>query len=701
MAFKNLEQRFNEKINELYGGAKLKFENGRPSNGANDDPLITRKPGDGYWGFGEGRGAPVRSAAQDVKRLTLFTFSVRGISFLAKQQVLQTGNTFESTRIINPAFILSNAIPFVHAKRAIDVPITARGIGRLLLGNSQIAQRIFGSGAQKKDETSLRKIGQLQLETYNKVANKKDLIGGVLKKIPVIGQTVNAVRAKRSVGDGIHEYANSRPELSTSTGADVAATVLRFVGLSSLGSSLKKTDNSNYIMTKYVKDTNRFQNGQTTIFTPLYKPTNSAYKTYLKFSNDEFKWVPITGKADDYKKGLDLPIIPDETQLRNLISENAENQLVPTENRFRADVGVIDQKLKEIRTDYKLNRQNWYNENSGKEGPMPYLKYFTGDRESITDGSSFDPINSDGTNARDLANTPIRDKSKKISYIKDLSNKKVYSEGKNIQEAYKYINNNPDTNSNGWDDPITVSFAMGNDEPIRFRAFVKELTESSNPQYQSLQYIGRVEKFINYTGVQREASFKLAILAFSKDELEGVWRRINYLTGLTFPYGFSKGLLQPNIVRLTIGNVYLDQPGYISSLNKNFNEPSETWDLDLEVPIGATLDMKFTIIEKSARVADSPFHGIFENPQIPEYSTGFASNIDIPDSVISNLLDPTKAATAQQPITVNVSDRKPLDTSKLFIQNGVSVRGTIPNIPQPTLQLQQPPINFSSNPLRG
>ena len=49
MAFKNLEQRFNEKVNELYDGAKLKFDNGRLSRGANDDPLIVRKPGDGYF----------------------------------------------------------------------------------------------------------------------------------------------------------------------------------------------------------------------------------------------------------------------------------------------------------------------------------------------------------------------------------------------------------------------------------------------------------------------------------------------------------------------------------------------------------------------------------------------------------------------------------------------------------------------------
>lgn len=688
MAFKNLEQRFNEKVDDLYGGAKLKFENGRPSNGANDDPLITRSPGDGYWGIGEGRGIPVRSAAQDLKRLTLFTLSVRGISFLAKQQLLQTGNTFESTRIINPAFVLSNAIPFIHAKRALDVPITIRGIGRQLLGGGEIAQRIFGSGGQKKDQTSLRKIGQLQLETYNKVAGKKDLIGGALKKIPVIGQTVNAVRAKRSVGDGIYDYNNSRPELSTSTGTDTATSFLRFVGLGSLGSTLKGTDNSNYIMTKYVKDTNRFQNGQTTIFTPLYGPIGTGYKTYLKFSDGEGKWVPVTGKGDDYKNGINIPIDLDESVSRELISENAENQLV-NEETLRADYGAIDAKLKEIRGEYKQNRQDWYESDLGgnSEGTAPYLKYFSGDAESITDGGQYDYISNQGTNAKELAKSRVN-KSKKISYIKDPSNINELLD-RNVLEPYKYINGADD----GFEDAITVSFAIGKNEHIKFRAFISDLTENSSPQYQSLQYIGRIEKFINYTGVQREASFKISVLAFSKDELESVWRRINYLTGLTFPYGFTRGVLQPNIVRLTIGNVYKDQPGYISSLSKTFNQISETWDLDDQVPIGATMDMKFTIIEKATMVADSPFHGITEN------SPGFSPTLNVAQAL--NSLDPNSfpRGVAQ---TTRVEQRAPTVATNdlnrrvnVLPPPGVIQIPTV-NVPIPQINLARPqtPIRF-------
>jgi hypothetical protein len=238
---------------------------------------------------------------------------------------------------------------------------------------------------------------------------------------------------------------------------------------------------------------------------------------------------------------------------------------------------------------------------------MPYLKYFTGDRESITDGAQFDPQNLNTTNAKYIAETRT-DKSKKISYIKDPSNETVALEvidGLTIQPAYALINNT-------FDDSIYVSFAMGNNTPVSFRAYITDLTQTATPEYKPYQYIGRIEKFITYTSVQRQISFKLGILAYSKDEIEGVWRRLNYLTGLVFPYGYVRGIYQPNIVRLTIGDIYDNQPGYLTSLTTNFTELSETWDLDRQVPIAATSDISFTLIEKNTKVADSPFYGITE-----------------------------------------------------------------------------------------
>lgn len=585
MAFKNLEQRFNEKVNQLYAGAKSKFDDGRPSRGANDDPLIVRRPGDGYWGFGEGRGTPVRSAAQDVKRLTLFTASFRGIAFLAKQQLLQTGNTFEAQRVINPLFAIGNAVPFLHSKRSLDIPVTARGIGRQLLGGGALASRIFGSGKQQNGPDNLRKIGQLQSETYNKLAGTPPSGASFLKKIPVIGQTVSAFSAKRSVGDiPSIPFAESRPELK------------------------------NYVAARFNRDGYTFKFGGLVEKATKYGTRGNGrnYTGYYNKISEAGKWAFST----DYKNAGFVPDLA-KFNLDPKFSTRNDNPVTTTNLSDAATEKDLRKLLEESGVEEQLKIQQGRHFESGVDtfttfSQTPYLKYFTGGQGSITGL----PKREDGKilsrNARYEGNGLAR-----ISYLKDESNRPV--EGRPSGKILRAYNNLPTapvtqqgTVRTSFEDPIVVSFAMGKDDPVQFRAFISNIQQSASPEYKNYQYIGRIDKFVSYVSVQRDVSFKLGVLAFSKDELDIVWKRINYLTALVYPYGINKGILQPNIVRLTIGNLYINQPGYVSSLSTNFNDITESWDLDKQVPIGATMDIKFTIIEKRTAVASTPFYGITE-----------------------------------------------------------------------------------------
>jgi len=506
MSFKNLEQRFNENAKKLYAGATSKFDNGKPSKGKNDDPLIVRAPGKGYWTKIESRGLPLSSALQDFKRITLFTLSTRGILFLAKQQLLQTGNTFEQTRLLNPLFAIGNAVPFLHVKRNL------RPLGELI-------------GKTDTSYENVKKLGQIQVTTFNTLTQKFDsnkskfwrelesnLNGKSAEsgtKLPTsavtklksvtnaafspIKNTLSAVTAKRNIGDG-KEWDATRPELSS--------------------------------------------------MTQIIDAFNAKYfKEQEQLSEEE------------------------SLLTRPVVGEGAPDPII-------------------------------------SQAPgRSFLRYFKGGEGSIKTDSSNSDLGST-TNARDMA-VPH----KKVSYIQDTSNIEMrYPNPKISKPSYNTLNSN-------FDDPIVVSFAMGTDDPIRFRAYIKDLQQSATPEYKSYQYIGRMEKFVNYTGVQREISFKLGIIAFSKEEISGVWKRINYLTGLVFPYGVYKGIFQPNVTKLTIGDVYRDQPGYVTSLSTNFNELAESWEIDngIQVPISAVMDIKFIIIEKSGlRTADSAFYGITE-----------------------------------------------------------------------------------------
>lgn len=522
MSFKNLEQRFNENVNTLYAGATSKFDGGKPSNNRTDEPLITRAPRKGYWGAMESRSTPIQSTAQDVKRLTLFQLSPRGLQFLAKQQLLQTGNTFEFTRALNPAFVIGNAVPFLHIKRNL------RPLNELV-------------GKTDTSYANVKSMGQLQNSTYNKLKSK----------------TSNHLNFSK-----LTEF--SRP---------------------GLGSALK----------------NR-------LLAPLNALKDTVTGTLSAFSPNQKRNVgELLDKWGERSWKVSRP---------ELISYIPSAVTTPT---YLYHTGYVES-FKET--------------NDSQFDSIPFIKYF-----NSPDGLKASDPGSPQTGPKSSVVTRNPRSPKKLSYIKDPSNfvnRAVNTDRPDL--PYQRINSN-------FTDPITVSFTMGKDSPVKFRAFIKDLVETSNPQYQPFQYIGRVEKFVNYTGVQREVSFKLAVIAFGPDELDTVWRRINYLTGLTFPYGFTRGIMQPNIVRLTVGGVYVDQPGYISGLSTNFNEPAGSWDIDKQVPIGASMDIKFTIIEKASRIAHSPFYGITDGEGKSSPMSGFSKTINVlsdpptTDTGLSQIID--------------------------------------------------------------
>jgi len=557
MSFKNLEQRFNEKVNDLYRASNQKFDDGKKSGGKFDEPFITRRPGSGYLGAFESRILPVRSALQDTKRISLFSLSNNGLLFLAKQQLLQTGNAFEQTRLINPLFpVIAAGLP--GAGNLVRVRRHARPL-------SEIFAKTDPYIAQKKWEK-----GMLQETSYNSsppTAQRSPKFAQRLVdslKSP-FKNTYSAFTAKRNVGE-TYEWQNSRPELKQGN----------YVVLDKLRDTKFNTSGTN-------------SSGQLFAFNisqQKYRPIQNGnkYVTNTSIDRPRLDFVALSANMQN-KVYKEKPV----SKFPQIIDENTIVSKQPIQQT------VSEQTIDYARTD-----------------TTPYIKYFTGGLGSIV--GSRREINDDGSfrvdnqNARDLA------RGRKVSYIKDEANLPQNNQ-QNVRSlaSYKSLPMIPSSQTSSFDDAIVVSFAIGKDNPIQFRAFIKDIDQSVSPEYKTYQYIGRTEKFITYSSVQREVSFKLSVIAFSKEELTSVWKRINFLTGLAYPYGFNRGIMQPNIVKMTIGKLYENQPGYLTSISTNFNEVMESWDIDEQVPMGATVSLKFVLIEKKTKIAGSPFYAITEN----------------------------------------------------------------------------------------
>lgn len=539
MAFKNLEQRYNEKVNSLYGAATLKFNGGKASSARTDDPLIVRKPGEGYWNAAEGRAAPINSAREDLKRLTLFQIRPAQIRFLLKQQTLQTGNTFKFTRIINPKFVTANAVPFLHVKR------NGRPLGEL-------------KGKTNTDYNNVKKMGTMQRESYNRLAKYK------------VPRFVDNHLARNGLSPNDIKRINSVLKFIRNPLKNVA----KFAAKKAVG-VLKKT-----VGNKLAK-----------AFGPITSTISALNPALKRNVGEEVSW------------NVSRPELAKDSLVEQINTANYQYQ------------EALAQELSL----------------TGQADAIQYIKYFNS-AGGIKSSGQAPTLPGQDDAVRSLIARRSDDRTQngvlpsgtsgRISYITDPANVATKKLLKNVATAYNSlpgVDGDPKQKET-FEDVITVAIAMGNGEPVKFRAFIKDLQQSATPEYKPYQYIGRIEKFYSYSTVQREVSFKLNVMAYSKDELIEVWRRINYLTGLVYPFGFHKGIYQPNIARLTIGNLYYDQPGYFSSLNMNFTDMG--WDIDElpddlgfyngGVPMGAELDMKFILIEKASRISSSPFYSITE-----------------------------------------------------------------------------------------
>jgi hypothetical protein len=120
---------------------------------------------------------------------------------------------------------------------------------------------------------------------------------------------------------------------------------------------------------------------------------------------------------------------------------------------------------------------------------------------------------------------------------------------------------------------------------IQFPAYLDDITDNSSAEYTPTRYIGRADQTYVYSGYTRSISFGFKVVALSEKDLPVMWNKIDYLKQLTLPL-YDKGLLgeedtEPRpkapFVELTIGDLYVGQPGYFSSINLTIPQ-SSNWE---------------------------------------------------------------------------------------------------------------------------
>ena len=121
-----------------------------------------------------------------------------------------------------------------------------------------------------------------------------------------------------------------------------------------------------------------------------------------------------------------------------------------------------------------------------------------------------------------------------------------------------------------------------------FRAYLKDITDTPNPTWNTVNYVGRGEPFYIYKGFERSLSFTLQVAAMSEEELRPMWQKLNYLYSNTMP-DYSNNVMRAPYMRLTLGDYMFRQPGIIKNLTYTIGNDSP-WEIALDEPeVGSSL----------------------------------------------------------------------------------------------------------------
>ncbi len=129
--------------------------------------------------------------------------------------------------------------------------------------------------------------------------------------------------------------------------------------------------------------------------------------------------------------------------------------------------------------------------------------------------------------------------------------------------------------------------AIVNDDPnlsdfIVFRAFLTNINDNYNAQWNPIKYTGRGEQFYTYDSFNRSFAFNFQVPAQSRAEMRPMYQKLNYLASNLAP-DYNQNVMRAPLMKLTIGNYIYRLPGFITSLNYNI-DPETPWEIAVNEP---------------------------------------------------------------------------------------------------------------------
>ncbi len=145
---------------------------------------------------------------------------------------------------------------------------------------------------------------------------------------------------------------------------------------------------------------------------------------------------------------------------------------------------------------------------------------------------------------------------------------------------------------------------LSEDDIIVFRAVLTGLDDSFTANWTPVQMIGRADPNYIYTSYGRDMSISFTVYATDRDEMQPIYRKLNALAGYTAPtYNPESIAMEAPWMRLTIGDLLVQQPVVLSSVSYTYDVGDAPWEINIEndpnmmqVPFKISVQMQFNVI---------------------------------------------------------------------------------------------------------
>ena len=153
--------------------------------------------------------------------------------------------------------------------------------------------------------------------------------------------------------------------------------------------------------------------------------------------------------------------------------------------------------------------------------------------------------------------------------------------------------------------------SVADNTTVQFRATITGLSETLSPSWESSKFVGGVFNYYTYSGIERSVSFNFKVFSMNEEEHEMAWKKLNFLTSLTYPQSYSTaGYITAPFVKLTLGDMYKSKEAFIDSLSYTIddNSPWEIETKDGKLPLIVDVSIGFKFVESRGTTSGKTFY---------------------------------------------------------------------------------------------